>query len=191
MAFRALRTIRIEGNTAFVPLTKGYEAMIDASDVGLVEGYSWQAFVRPRKAGGYFPIYAMAYTLRNDGPRQRLLMHRVINPTPQGMVVDHINGDGLDNRRHNLRTATSNQNSRNRRPREDGLAYGVRQDERGKWSIHWQMTGFPRYEDAVEARQHLTQFMENMKYPQRFVQHGKSAVVHGRNRRTPLGHETR
>lgn len=185
MAVRALRTIRIEGNTAFVPLTKGYEAMIDASDVGLVEGYSWQAFVRRRKDGGYFPIYAMAYSLKNDGPRRRLLMHRVINPTPQGMVVDHINGDGLDNRRQNLRTVTQNQNMRNRRIRDDGAAYGVHQYEKGRWAIHWKMMGFRRYEDAVEARLQLNLFMESMNYPQRNVQHGENAVVHGRKRCPP------
>jgi len=36
---RSVRPIRIEGNIAYVPLTKGYEAVIDVADIGLVEGY--------------------------------------------------------------------------------------------------------------------------------------------------------
>lgn len=40
-------------------------------------------------------------------------MHRVILNTPKGMESDHINGDGLDNRRCNLRICTTSQNQQN------------------------------------------------------------------------------
>ena len=43
-------------------------------------------------------------------------MHRMIMKPPKGMVVDHINCDGLDNRRANLRFATRQQNKCNTRP---------------------------------------------------------------------------
>lgn len=39
-----------------------------------------------------------------------LYMHRLIMQPPKNMVIDHINGDGLDNRRKNLRIITKEQN---------------------------------------------------------------------------------
>ena len=43
------RPIRIEGDVAYVPLTKGYEAIIDVEDVPLVEGRNWHAHVVRKK----------------------------------------------------------------------------------------------------------------------------------------------
>jgi hypothetical protein len=102
------RPIRIEGDVAYIPLTKGFEAVIDADDVPLVEGYNWRAWV------GRNAVYA----IRADysGQKQRTVyLHRVIIGEPGGMQVDHIDSDGLNNRRLNLRPATHQQNNHNQR----------------------------------------------------------------------------
>jgi hypothetical protein len=45
-------------------------------------------------------------------------MHRQITSAPPGLVVDHINHNGLDNRKDNLRLCTRAQNALNQRPRK-------------------------------------------------------------------------
>jgi hypothetical protein len=102
------RKIRIDGQLAYVPLTKGYEAVIDANDVPLVEGYNWTASVNP------WTVYA--YRMRRvDGKQRPVKMHRVIMGEPEGHEVDHRDCDGLNNRRCNLRAATSSENKKNQR----------------------------------------------------------------------------
>jgi hypothetical protein len=55
-----------------------------------------------------------------DGDYRPLRMHRLImGQPPNGREVDHINGDGLNNRRSNLRWATRQQNCQNGRPRSN------------------------------------------------------------------------
>lgn len=151
-----IRPIRIEGDVAYVPLTKGYEALIDASDVHLVDGFNWHACVTPR----------VVYALRGvypGGHKVAVYMHRVIMAAPSGMDVDHINCDGLDNRRINLRLATRSQNQRNQRLHKDNASgiKGVSFDENiGKWRARIKLYGkeyrlgaYLTKEDAAFARQ--------------------------------------
>jgi hypothetical protein len=104
---RTIRTIRIEGNIAYVPLTRGYEAIIDADDVPLVDAWNWTAIV------GLSNVYAFRNYWK-DKSKRRVYLHRAIMGEPDGFQVDHINGNGLDNRRVNLRLATRSQNQHNR-----------------------------------------------------------------------------
>ncbi len=105
------RPIRIEGDAAYVPLTRGYEAVIDAADVHLVDGYNWCAHLDRRSDGTIRAVYAVRTAY--DGIKRLIRMHRIIIDAPHGFEADHISGDGLDNRRANLRVATKSQNIRN------------------------------------------------------------------------------
>jgi len=102
----AIRTIILKEDCALVPLTQGEHATIDLEDVSLIGQHNW-CFSDGR--------YAARGCWQKRGSRTKLLhLHRVINDTPDGMQTDHINGDTLDSRRINLRTATSKQNQQNR-----------------------------------------------------------------------------
>ena len=106
---RHIRPIRIEGNLAYITLTRGYEAVIDAADVPLVVKHNWYT---ENNRGGL--IYARRCD--NSGGRKGTMnLHRQIMQPAKGLMVDHINGDGLDNRRANLRVVNSSQNRMNQK----------------------------------------------------------------------------
>jgi len=102
-----LRPVRVEGEVAYVPLTKGLEAIIDAADVPLVDSWNWHA--QTLRTGHAYANRSVA----TDRGSRAIAMHRVIM-NADGREVDHINGDGLDNRRANLRLCSHGENMRNR-----------------------------------------------------------------------------
>jgi hypothetical protein len=108
MAVQEIRPIRVEGNVAYVTLTQGYVAVIDAADVPLVEGRNWCAKVKARS------VYAKRIDWSSGKPRT-IYLHRFLMEAPDAMEVDHRDGNGLNNSRINLRVATPHQNTLNRR----------------------------------------------------------------------------
>lgn len=97
-----------------VKLTKGKYAKVDACDYERVTSIRWSAVKKGRN------YYALSY--RSVGGRKyNLGMHRyILGVRERGIVVDHINHDGLDNRRGNLRRASHRENMRNMRKWKGG-----------------------------------------------------------------------
>jgi hypothetical protein len=85
--------------TRLIPLTQGKQTIVDDKDFELLSKFKW--------------CYSVGYAARRDSRKSFILMHRVIIKTPNGMLTDHINGNGLDNRRSNLRICTKSQNMMN------------------------------------------------------------------------------
>ena len=114
---KKVRPIRIDGDVAYLTLTKGYEATIDACDIHLVSGYNWTALVVPHTVYAY-----RAEKSCDDKKRRTVYMHRVIMGAAEGTEVDHADCKGTNNRRSNLRIATRLENCYNRRAQKNNAS---------------------------------------------------------------------
>lgn len=111
-----------------IPLTQGEFTIVDAEDYALLSKFHWQCWKGP------WNNYAKGVVEGKNIPLHRFLL----NPS-RDKVVDHINGDGLDNRRSNLRIVTTSQNGMNRKLSKNnssgykGVCYNK---QRGKWMAY-------------------------------------------------------
>jgi hypothetical protein len=96
-----------------IPLTQGKVALVDDEDFEWLSKFKWFAW-RPTQSRVY---YARAHKPGSGECGLSLYMHRLI--LPEAPEVDHINSDGLDNRRENLRAVSRGQQMRNIRKRSD------------------------------------------------------------------------
>jgi hypothetical protein len=97
----------------------GRVALVDDEDYELVSQYKWYVHdPEPKRPGRRRTAYATANAVI-DGRHTTVRMHILIMGRP---YIDHINHNGLDNRRRNMRPATSVQNSRNMAPASRGAS---------------------------------------------------------------------
>jgi hypothetical protein len=87
----------------------GYDVLIDDEDIDRVKELSWHLQKNRINEGCFY--------FRHDGKDDRINLHRYIMGCVYGdkLIVDHINGDTLDNRKSNLRICTFSENTRNRK----------------------------------------------------------------------------
>lgn len=115
---RGVARVVIGPSIGYVPLTRGNFALVDADDVPLLQRYNW-ATQKSAKA----PCYA--HTTIYKGPKQPswVRMHRfLLGVSEPTTLVDHRNGNTLDNRRTNIRAATNSQNGMNSKVRKTNLS---------------------------------------------------------------------
>lgn len=112
-------------------LSQGKQAFVDNIDYSRASQYKW-----------YLSVKRYAAT-RIDG--RITYLHRYIMNPPKDKSVDHINGDGLDNRRSNLRVVTHQQNTMNRTKLNKNNTSGFRGvcwDKRvNKWTAYITIDG--------------------------------------------------
>lgn len=125
----------------WVPLTKGKFALVDAADAWVLQS-PWST-------------HDAGYATRREN-KKVIYMHRQILAAEDGLEVDHIDGDGLNNRRSNIRFATHQQNLQNQKARGGSSSFrGVAWDRhRAKWrasvrlgGVRWQR----RFDSELEA----------------------------------------
>lgn len=140
---------------AEIALSNGYAALVSPEDEAVARAHRWHGC---KVDGG--KIYAMraARTGGRHGKSTTYYLHRLIANAAPGQIVDHINGDSLDNRRENLRLADASLNCVNRRSYSPASGFrGVYASGR-RWKAALTARGvdhklgvFERVEDAARA----------------------------------------
>jgi hypothetical protein len=123
------------------PIGKGKFTKVDDEDIPIMmqrKWFSWWCGNRWYAVGGGF------------------YLHRLINKTPKGMETDHINGDGLDNRKENLRTVTKRENAQNKHIPKTSKYPGVLWHKgKQRWRAQIRINGDTKYlghfKDEVDA----------------------------------------
>lgn len=124
-----------------IPLTQGKFALVDDEDFEWLSQWKWGL--------------SNKYAARNT---DKAYMHRLVNKTQKGKDTDHINGDKLDNRRSNLRSARRAENNANTKLKKNNTSgfKGVSFDKsRGLWSVKIMVDrktlNLGRFADKLEA----------------------------------------
>lgn len=126
----------IEGETFEIPLTRGYVTVVDAVDADLAL-HKWQVC----KPENVRVAYAVRVSSSAEGKKNervhRIILSRMLARTlTRSEHTDHIDGDGLNNRRANLRVATASQNIANSVQKLGISGYRGVSPKNGRWVGH-------------------------------------------------------
>jgi len=131
-----------------IQLTQGKVALVDDEDYEMVDAYKWSY---------HHNGYAVTNWNKAEGRMKFLSMHRLIlGELVKGKVTDHINGNGIDNRRENLRVCSQGENTFNQKKSKSNTSgyKGVFLQGR-KWKTQIRIKGKIHYigyfSDKVEA----------------------------------------
>jgi len=114
-----------------INLTQGKIALVDDGDYDYLMQWKWHADIKSNTC------YARR-TIRIGKKPKRVYIHRVIMNPPSNMEIDHINHNGLDNRRCNLRICTHQENTFNtngfkRKSKYKGVSKRVDHNRKKPW----------------------------------------------------------
>jgi len=139
-----------DSSTRIIPLTQGKVALVDAADYEMLSRFKWQAT----------PVSTNVYAMGRSAGR-KIIMHRMIMLPSPVQQVDHIDGNGLNNVRPNLRVCTHLENRLNRRMHSNNMSgfKGVTfLKDRGSWwarihlrHAHHSLGTFSTAEEAARA----------------------------------------
>jgi len=133
-------------------LDEGKWTIVDPEDYYRYAGFKWCI------GGNKGKFYAIRGQMISPADSKIVQLHRLIMNAPKGLLVDHQNGDSLNNRRTNLRLATSSQNQLNRRKSKNtsskfkGVSY---RKSTGKWVAYIDVNGkqiwLGQFDSEIEA----------------------------------------
>jgi hypothetical protein len=167
---------QIVGNISFVYLNRKdgttFKTMISTSNLSRAQEFegSWNLLVK--KNG---KRYAVGTTKRN-GKRTTVSLHRRLSlDCPQNFAIDHVNNDGLNNTRENLRVCTPSENGQNRKGLHSTNRSGCR-------NVHWDRANH-RWQVRVTLngkRKHIGSFidLEEAKLAAQIARHEIDSIRH-------------
>jgi len=119
-----------------IKLTQDQWALVDDEDYDRLNEHKWiaQREYKSKRADKFYVVRNFPIDSTSGKKWKTIALHREITNAPKGMVVDHINGDSLDNRKENLRVCTHQENQMNRRINKDNTSgyKGVYYDAKNK-----------------------------------------------------------
>ena len=126
---------KIDELTASIPLTQGYEAIVDLEHAEYLSQFNWHInrsstntdYVAARRTNGFHHSY---------------MQHDLISALP-GFYIDHINRNSLDNRLQNLRVVTSAENAKNTERHENRVGVYFNKTQ-GFWHAYLDQPGQKR-----------------------------------------------
>jgi len=138
----------LDGSIRLISLTRGRAAIVDAEDYERLKQFNWRLLMRGH----------IKYAIMNEGGKSSIPMHRYITRPRKGLVVDHIDRNGLNNTKANLRICTVLENSYNRSPAKgkSSIYKGV---SKAKGSNRWRVSidanykriYLGKFDDEIEA----------------------------------------
>lgn len=125
--------------------------LFDKEDYDDIKQYCWRI-----DKNGY--VVTSVYNEKTNRYNRLLQLHRFLMKCPNGFVVDHINGNKLDNRKENLRICTQSDNTKNHILSSNNTT-GVSGVRWNKINRNWRVFignksigSFKTFDDAVKAR---------------------------------------
>lgn len=95
-----------------IPLTQGKFAIVDDEDYRHLIQWKWYLY---RAGNKQYAVRNISWRSNTGMLKRRIIrMHRVIMHPPKNRYIDHINHNGIDNRKSNMRNCTSRENQGNR-----------------------------------------------------------------------------
>lgn len=139
------------GGSKLIPLSQGKFAIVDEDNFDALSEHNWM----------YSHGYAKRNFVKENGKKTTIYLHRVILGAEKGQIVDHKNGNPLDNRKTNIRICSQSENLFNKRIQSNnksgykGVAWNK---EKKKWQAQARFCGkrysigyFQTKEEAAKA----------------------------------------
>ena len=107
----------------------GRSFIIDDEDESILRQYRW--WVQGSSKKGFYVVARRS----ENGKEKKVLLHRILMNAPDGMVVDHINRDTMDNRKANLRVCSIAENNCNQKQKSSSPSKNVIYEARNKGGV--------------------------------------------------------